>query len=148
MALKATNDLNSKLVTQAVGTGGALNAAFVELFTNVGLSSGADTAYSDLILPSYTGYTRQAVTWSAPVKNSSGSYEVVGQVVLNKMTGGTSSATVTGYALTTGVSVSTLEATEIFSTPVNVAGVGDFVAVVPIFSIPSDADLGDAAQIV
>ena len=147
MALHATDDLNSKLTAQAIATGGALNACFVELFTNVGLAPDNTTVYADLTLPSYTGYTRQAVVWSAPVRQPDESYAVMGQVVLNKMTGGTGSATVTGYALTSGISVSTLEATEVFSSPVNVSQVGDFVAVVPIFGIPANADLGDVAQI-
>ena len=148
MSLILTDDANNKLVNQAVASGGPFNGTHLELFTNVGLAPDNQTVYSDLTPPSYTGYARQAVTFSSPVRLIDDSYAVLGNRVDNICTAEGTSATITGMALTSGVSVIVLEAVEVFATPVSVALPGDFVSVVPMVQIPASAYYGQATQII
>ena len=147
MSLVITDDANLKLVDQAVAAGGPFHAVNAELFTNVGLSPTSDNVYSDLTPPLFAGYAKTPVIWSAPVVQPDSSYSVLGQNIVNVMTATGEPCAITGYALTSGVSVVVLEALEVFATPINIALPGDFCAFVPQFQIPSDGNFGSGTQV-
>lgn len=108
-----------------VPAGALLTTPHLELFTNV-LVLNSNMAYSAFTMATFHGYAAASVTMNAPSNLTGGDQCVTCSGFFQATTGGVlTPETLTGYALTDGVS--TVYEAENFATPVNIAVVGDFL---------------------
>lgn len=133
MSLIFTQPVQREILNSATASGGVLDTAKMDLFTN-NVSPTAQSLLADFTIASFTGYAQADITWGTAYNNSDSEAEIDGSTCQFTFTD-TTPVTCYGYIVTAvnpvTPSLTELVYAEAFASPVNLAVTDDAVVVVP-----------------